>query len=245
MYTYKHASVWKSDSGPEARRMSVCSNQEKRKGSGLTDMANSTKRIIMQTFEEMLEEMPFGKITVSALVARCEISSNTFYYHFKDIFDLLDAWLNKEKEQYQKEVEHIDNWAEGLKSVLHGIKQKSRQVYHIYDSLSRERLERYVFTSVESCFFDYVKERVVKTNVKEETLMRISNFYCYAVLGFFLKFLWEKMDGDIDSDVDELCRIFDGALEYILCKAETGEEGEKQPCVLNALEQETSDSDKF
>ena len=199
----------------------------------------------MQTFEKMLEEMPFGKITVSALVARCEISSNTFYYHFKDIFDLLDAWLNKEKEQYQKEVEHIDNWAEGLKSVLHGIKQKSRQVYHIYDSLSRERLERYVFTSVESCFFDYVKERVVKTNVKEETLMRISNFYCYAVLGFFLKFLWEKMDGDIDSDVDELCRIFDGALEYILCKAEAGEEGEKQPRVLNALEQETSDSDKF
>ena len=53
------------------------------------------------------------------------------------------------------------------------------------------------------------------------------------------------MEADIDSDVDELCRIFDGALEYILCKAETGEEGEKQPRVLDALEQETSDSDKF
>ena len=47
-------------------------------------MANYTHKAILQTFEEMLTEMPFEKITVSALVTRCEISSNTFYYHFQD-----------------------------------------------------------------------------------------------------------------------------------------------------------------
>ncbi len=45
-------------------------------------MAQYTKKAILQTFEEMLEKMPFDKMTVSAIVARCEISSNTFYYHF-------------------------------------------------------------------------------------------------------------------------------------------------------------------
>lgn len=45
-------------------------------------MANYTVKAIMENFEEMLVEMPFNKVTVSALVARCEISSNTFYYHF-------------------------------------------------------------------------------------------------------------------------------------------------------------------
>ena len=49
-------------------------------------MALLTKRVIMTTFQQMLEEMPFDKITVSALVRRCQISSNTFYYHYQDIY---------------------------------------------------------------------------------------------------------------------------------------------------------------
>ncbi len=46
-------------------------------------MAQYTQKAIIETFEKMLIEMPFDKITVSALVRRCEISSNTFYYHYK------------------------------------------------------------------------------------------------------------------------------------------------------------------
>ena len=42
-------------------------------------MALLTQKAILSTFEEMLEEMPFDKITVSALVRRCGVSSNTFY----------------------------------------------------------------------------------------------------------------------------------------------------------------------
>ena len=58
------------------------------------------KKAILQTFREMLEKMPFDKITVSAIVANCEISSNTFYYHYRDIYDMLDTWLVVKKEKY-------------------------------------------------------------------------------------------------------------------------------------------------
>ena len=52
-------------------------------------MALYTKKLIMTTFQEMLAEMPFDKITVSALVKRAEGSPNTFYYHYQDIYALL------------------------------------------------------------------------------------------------------------------------------------------------------------
>ena len=51
-------------------------------------MALYTQKAILRAFGEMLEEMPFDKITVTALVKRCDISSNTFYYHYRDIYDL-------------------------------------------------------------------------------------------------------------------------------------------------------------
>ena len=56
-------------------------------------MARLTERAIMTAFGDMLEEMPFDKITVAALVRRAGISSNTFYYHYSDIYALLGAWL--------------------------------------------------------------------------------------------------------------------------------------------------------
>ena len=56
-------------------------------------MALSTNRLIMSAFQEMLEEMPFDRITVSALVKCAGVSSNTFYYHYRDIYELLDVWF--------------------------------------------------------------------------------------------------------------------------------------------------------
>ena len=58
-------------------------------------MALYTKKLIMSTFQEMLEELPFDKITVAALVKRAGISPNTFYYHYQDIYALLDAWFRE------------------------------------------------------------------------------------------------------------------------------------------------------
>lgn len=59
-------------------------------------MALYTKKLIMTTFQEMLAEMPFDKITVSALVKRAGGSPNTFYYHYQDIYALLDDWFQKQ-----------------------------------------------------------------------------------------------------------------------------------------------------
>ena len=56
-------------------------------------MALSTNRLIMSAFQEMLEEMPFDRIMFSALVKRAGVSSNTFYYHYRDIYELLDVWF--------------------------------------------------------------------------------------------------------------------------------------------------------
>ena len=58
-----------------------------------------TKKEIQSAFWQLLEERPFGKITVKAVVARCGVNRNTFYYHFQDLRDLLRTsvlgWLDE------------------------------------------------------------------------------------------------------------------------------------------------------
>ena len=77
-------------------------------------MALLTQKAILSTFEEMLEEMPFDKITVSALVRRCGVSSNTFYYHYQDIYDLLDVWMSTRLGMLKKSVPESKGWKEIL-----------------------------------------------------------------------------------------------------------------------------------
>lgn len=185
-------------------------------------MANYTQKAILQTFEDMLREMRFDKITVSALVARCEISSNTFYYHFRDIYDLLDAWIGKVKQEFLEDTAEIGDWAEKLKLVLHLMQDNSKLVFNLFDSISRERLERFAFSSVRNLFYEEVSREAEGKMIPDEVIRGVSDFCCYSILGYLLEFLWNRMEADVDKEVDRLNMIFAGAIEYVIRKSMSG-----------------------
>ena len=55
-----------------------------------------TKKALATALKNKMKEKPFSKITVSELIAVCSVNRKTFYYHFKDIYDLL-RWLFQEE----------------------------------------------------------------------------------------------------------------------------------------------------
>ena len=176
------------------------------------DMANYTRKAILRTFQQMLAEKSFEKITVSALVVRCEISSNTFYYHFRDIYDLLDAWLESQKTAILNDPNVDKSWDAVLRALMHRMQENPKIVYHLSNSISRERLEQCVFSSVEPQLYTFVCEQAKGQNIPEETLQMMTTFYCNSLLGFILRFLWVDMKMDVDTSVGNLNRIFSGAM---------------------------------
>src|SRR5574344_156602 len=114
-------------------------------------MALLTQKAIMTTFEQMFEEMPFDKITGSALVKRCGVSSNTFYYHYHDIYELLDVWFSTVLGEVKDKSDSAD-WKEDAKAFLRACKEHPKIIYHIFDSLSREQLEHHVFSMTDDSF---------------------------------------------------------------------------------------------
>ena len=79
-------------------------------------MANFTQDAILKTFSDLLEASPFEKITVSTLIRECNISRNTFYYHYPDIYALLDDWISKSLGKYSA-LEDDGSWQENMKGV--------------------------------------------------------------------------------------------------------------------------------
>ena len=178
-------------------------------------MAQYTKKAILQTFQEMLEKMPFDKITVSAIVSNCEISSNTFYYHYQDIYDLLDAWLSIKKEKYKHNASLEMRWQDEVKAMLYDLKSHSNIVYHLFNSLSRERIERYFFESTDDTFYQLVCRGTAGVAIPEQELRDIAEYNSYSFLGFLLKFLWNQMDSDIDAGVEKIGCIFENNIRWL------------------------------
>ena len=53
-------------------------------------MSNMTKRALAFSLKKLLAQSPLDKITVQNIVDDAEVSRKTFYYHFQDIYDLLE-----------------------------------------------------------------------------------------------------------------------------------------------------------
>lgn len=149
-----------------------------------------TKKEIQSAFWQLLEERPFGKITVKAVVARCGVNRNTFYYHFQDLHDLLRksvlSWLD---ELFADEP--------GAAAVVAKLSQRRAAVMHIYKSLPRE-------TFIEELGFwtRYAvarrvgagESRLFAEKENRELLLSVCRF---ALVGFLLDWL----EGDMGSDL--------------------------------------------
>ena len=67
-------------------------------------MAKYTQKAIMDTFLALLEEKTLDKITVRDIVEKCEINRNTFYYYYRDIYELLEEVFRVETENFRKDL---------------------------------------------------------------------------------------------------------------------------------------------
>lgn len=53
-------------------------------------MSQATKRMMEASLKKLLLQKPLPKITINDITDDCGISRMTFYYHFKDIYDLVE-----------------------------------------------------------------------------------------------------------------------------------------------------------
>ncbi len=192
-------------------------------------MTQFTQKALLDTFTGMLQRMPFEKITVSALVAGCGVSPDTFYYHFHDIYDLLEHWLLRIKERYVLEPLRAGaDWREMLRALLRTMRQNQAVVYHLFNSTSREWIERYCFEASGDTFYELIRQAVGDA-LPEEEMRALAQYTGCAFLGLMLRFLWRQMEVDLDASVERFGVIFESNLRQAIRAAQGAGDGPGGP----------------
>ena len=81
-------------------------------------MKSNTKDSIKVSFMKLLNQKPLSKITVKEIVSECGINRNSFYYHFKDIPNLLEEIFIEQADSILQP-EHADNIYDYLTGTMH------------------------------------------------------------------------------------------------------------------------------
>ena len=175
-------------------------------------MRNFTQQAIKQTFRDLLVTTPFDKITVSALVKECGISPNTFYYHYQDIYQLLDEWLAEEMGRFTEQ-EDAGGWINNIVSLMSVMKENKAIINHIAHSLSRNHLESYIFNANDDVIDRFVGLRASNRDIPIEELQNIASFCRYAVFGCIWRFIRNDMEDDVEREADTLWRLLSDFIE--------------------------------
>ena len=81
-------------------------------------MSLTTKQAFAASLKQQLKEKPLDKITVTDLVEDCEVNRQTFYYHFQDIYDLIEWIYVSEAARILGDKKTAATWQQGFQNIL-------------------------------------------------------------------------------------------------------------------------------
>ena len=127
-----------------------------------TSMVNQTKQALEASLKHLLLQKPLDKITISDLTKDCGISRMAFYYHFKDIYDLVEWSCLEDATRALAGKKTYSTWTEGLLQIFEVVYENKPFIMNAYRCISREQIENFLFqlTSVSTITFLYPTSRI-------------------------------------------------------------------------------------
>lgn len=176
--------------------------------------SNITKRALANALRELMEELPFDKIQVTHICERCDMNRKSFYYHFKDKYDLLN-WI------FDTEIASVVQNSSGLEPLPQRVEAIREICHYFYENRSfyRKALKVQGQNSFSEHFRDYImlflKVRLtylVGENADDEFVL---NFFTDAAVGAIERWLLDKNCIPPDEFVSRMMRLIEQSAAVI------------------------------
>ena len=130
------------------------------------------KTQIADTFSELLEKEDLDKITVTKLIEACQISRQTFYYHFHDIMDVLEWTFRRATHELLEKSLNESERINALLAYLQFVKKHRKKLKRLVDSRK--------WYQIEGMMVDAVKSGTIKNGNRRITICRFP--FCITAL---------------------------------------------------------------
>lgn len=181
-------------------------------------MSQITKRALEQSLKNLLLKKPLTKITVSDIADDCGINRMTFYYHFKDIYDLVEWSCLEDAKHALDEKKTYETWQQGLLQIFEAVEENKPFILNVYRCIHREEVEKYLQPLVDQLILGVINEETGNMTIRDEDKQFIAQIYSYIFIGLMLDWIKDDMREDPQPLVDRLARLIKGSMSEALSR---------------------------
>lgn len=174
------------------------------------------KRVLASTLKEMAEKKSLSKITINDLTQACDVSRQTFYNNFKDIYDLVEWIYLKEVVTPIERGKIYDRWQDALTSIFQYISENHVFVLNTYRSFGKGFLEKVLRQEIELFLSNQVFKKIKVTKEEAKQVEFFYSFYTYALVGVGLDWIEKQMPESVEELVERIEKVMLGEIISLL-----------------------------
>ena len=181
-------------------------------------MSQVTKRALEQSLKNLLLQKPLTKITVGDIAEDCGINRMTFYYHFKDIYDLVEWSCLEDAKKALDEKKTYETWQQGLLGIFKAVQENKPFILNVYRCVHREQVEKYLQPLVDQLLMDVINEEEGAKMIRDDDKQFIVQVYSNIFIGIMLDWIKDDMRQDPQEIVDRLAKLIKGSMTEALAR---------------------------
>ncbi len=175
-------------------------------------MAQKTEKAIANALKKLLAKRPLSKITISDIANECGINRMTFYYHYRDVYDLIETIANEELKGALEGKRTLADWQEGILKLMTIMKNDKEFYTGVYQSLERDKTIDYVYDLISDLLKEGVDQLPSNAGAPEGDIQFIVDFYAYAFCGILLQWVRRGMKEEPAVLVERMGKLGRGGL---------------------------------
>ena len=181
------------------------------------DISLATKKALAAALKNAMRRKAFSKITVKEIIEACGVNRNTFYYHFKDIYDLLHWMFEEEAIDVVKNFDLLIDYEEAIRFVMNYVDENDYIISCAYDAIGRDEMKRFFcadFLAITSSVIRHAVEQSGK-KIEPDFLQFASEFYTEALAGTLVNWVKDHHGKDPEKMIGYLTTIIETAISNL------------------------------
>lgn len=181
-------------------------------------MSNATKRVLAMALKERLTRQRLDDITIQSLVDDAQVSRKTFYYHFQDVYALLEWIFVDEGRRILRDISDAEGWQQGLRNIFRYFEENRGMILNIYRPLKHEEdmLELHISRLVRPLLERIFDEQPDQEKVSQEDRKFILDLYAFGMIELFLRWVGNGMKPEGEKLMEQIDRIFSGSMSSLI-----------------------------
>ena len=171
-----------------------------------------TKKALALSIKKLMETISLSKISIRQIVENCGVNRQTFYYHFKDKFDLVN-WI-----YYTEVIENLDgltnyaHWTDGMYKTLTYFVNNKFFYTNALNTPGQNAFDEYFFKETYDLIMGVVND--ISSGIEVSTINKsfIADFYTHAFVGITVQWIKSSMKEPPKLMVDRLSDVVEGSM---------------------------------